>query len=175
MAVDSLTIIERALLANQFKILSFLDAPNSQRHLVDMEVFENGYTGLYSEALQHLDPNETSRAICKETHDVLSMYRVISPAIARLHPAEADTLDLDSIKFDGFDGNNDEHYQFANFLIERKNLYSELAGNNINSHSMASLIRYKKMLPVFNDIFSHRHIHEFGVNELQELIEAVHV
>jgi uncharacterized protein YfbU (UPF0304 family) len=173
MALDSLTIIERTLLANQFKILSFLDAANSQRHLVDMEVFENGYTGLYSEALQHIDPNETSRAICKETHDILSMYRVISPAIARLTPAEAATLDLDSIRFDGFDANNDEHYHFATFMIERKNLYAEHAGHDINSHSMASMTRYIKMLPVFNDIFSHRHIHDLGVNELQELIEAV--
>lgn len=170
--MDTLTVYERATLANQFKILSFLDTTNAESHLTDAEIFENGYTGLYTEALQHINSEETSREVCKETHDILTMFRYISNAVDRLTPAEKAALDLNRIKFDGFDANNDDHYHFATFMIEKQEKYTEHSGHDINSHSMASMIRYRKMLPVYKTIVDN-HIYDFGVNELQQFIDIV--
>ncbi|MBN8699570.1 MAG: YfbU family protein [Bacteroidetes bacterium] len=169
--MDTLTIFERATLANQFKILSFLDTANTESHLTDAEIFENGYTGLYSEALQHINSEETSREVCTETHDILTMFRYISNAIDRLTAAEKAALDLNKIKFDGFDANNDDHYHFATFMIEKQEKYTEYSERDINSHSMASMIRYRRMLPVYKSILAN-HIYDFGVNELQQLIDV---
>lgn len=169
--MDTLTIFERATLANQFKILSFLDTANTESHLTDAEIFENGYTGLYSEALQHINSEETSRETCTETHDILTMFRYITNAVARLTPEEKAALDLKKIKFDGFDANNDDHYHFATFMIEKQEKYTEYADKEINSHSMASMIRYRRMLPVYKKILDN-HIYDFGVNELQQLIDV---
>lgn len=172
MSLGTLTIFERTTLANQFKILSFLDTTNSEGYLTDAEIFENGYTGLYSEALQHINSDETSREVCTETHDILTMFRYITNGVARLTPEEKDALDLKKLKFDGFDANNDKHYHFATFMIENQEKYQEYADKEINSHSMSSMIRYRRMLPVYNYILEN-HTYDFGVNELQRLIDAL--
>ena len=169
--MDTLTIFERATLANQFRILSFLDTANSESHIIDAEIFEDGYTGLYSEVLQHIS-QEKSKEICTETHDILIMFRYISNAIAKLTPDQRAGLDLQRIIFDGFDANNDDHYYFATFMIEKQGKYSEYAGQVINSHTKASLMRYRHMLPVYNEILTNN-ISDFGINELRQLINAV--
>jgi hypothetical protein len=43
----------------------------------------------------------------------------------------------------------------------------------MNSHSQASLLRYRKMLPVYRDLLEEQ-ADEWGKNELAELIEAAH-
>jgi uncharacterized protein YfbU (UPF0304 family) len=171
--MNSLTFFERATLANQFRILSFLDNVNSESYLTDAEIIENGFTGLYFEALQNIHSKEISSDICREANDILTMFRYISNAIERLTPEEKSNLDLNKILFDGFDANHDDHYYLAKFMIEKQSKYAELNNTVINSHSVASLIRYRKMLPVYKNIINDNYTLDFGINELRQFIEAV--
>jgi uncharacterized protein YfbU (UPF0304 family) len=169
--MENLKFTERAILANQFRILSFLDKDNKESHLVSAEVFECGYTGLYAETLQHIYSEGTSREVCTETHEILTMYRVISSAIEALTPQEKESLDLQRIKFDGFDS-HDKHYHFAMFMIEKQQKYREHSEHDIDSHSGVSIIRYRSMLPVYKKLIKD-HNYNLSVKGLQELIDAV--
>jgi uncharacterized protein YfbU (UPF0304 family) len=172
MDINSLTVAERAILANQFKIFSFLDKKNAKEHLVNAEVFENGYVGLYAEVLENIS-EETSKEICDETNEILVMYRHIQKAIHALEKKERAALNLDKIRFDGFDADNDEHYYFAKFMTKKKHFYEHFSSVKMNSQSAASIIRYRKMLPVYKAIVE-KQTYVFGKKELKELIEAVH-
>ena len=170
MEINSLSIIERAILANQFKIFSFLDKKNAKEHLVNAEVFENGYVGLYAEVLENIS-EETSKEICEETNDILVMFKHIHKTIHELSKKERARIHTDKIRFDGFDADNDDHYYFAKFMIRKKHFYEHFAGIKMNSQSAASIIRYRKMLPVYKSILEKKNI--FGKKELTELIAAV--
>ncbi|HMJ47872.1 MAG TPA: YfbU family protein [Ferruginibacter sp.] len=166
------SLSERAMLANQFRILSLLQPNEAESYDEKAEIFESGYSGLYSEALSNIDTDEISDEICTETHDILTMFRYIKNAKERLSAAELAGLDLPKIKFEGFDGNNDPHYHFAIFMIEKQKKYEEHDPNGLNSHSMTSMIKYRKMLPVYKEILDAM-IYDFSAPELQRLIDAV--
>jgi uncharacterized protein YfbU (UPF0304 family) len=59
---------------------------------------------------------------------------------------EKKQLDLEKLKFEGFDANNDPHYHYGKFMIEKLNLWEEHKDMYFNSHSQFPLIKYKKML-----------------------------
>jgi uncharacterized protein YfbU (UPF0304 family) len=171
MEINSMTLTERAILANQFKIFSLLDKKNAREHLVNAEIFENGYTGLYGEVLNNIS-EEITKEICDETNDILTMFKYIEKAIQNLDKKQRSKLNLDKIRFDGFDADNDDHYYFAKFMIRKKHFHEHFSHIKMNSHSLASIRRYRKMLPVYKSILD-RQIHVFGKAELVELIAAV--
>ena len=172
MEINSLTLAERAILANQYKIFSFLDKKNAKEHLANAEVFEKGYTGFYEEVFENIS-DEISSDVCKETNDILTMFKYIRKGIHNLKKHERDKLNLDKIRFDGFDADNDEHYYFAKFMIRKKHFYEHFSSMKMNSQSLASLKRYRKMLPVYKSILDKK-IYSFGKNELIKFIEVVH-
>ncbi len=165
-----LTFAERAILANQFRILAATDAENKEQHLVDAEVFESGFTGLYQESLQRIG-EEVTPEICKETHEILGMYRMIDGAIGGLSPEIRETLDLKKIKFQGFDANNDRHYHFMTFMIDKQGKYQEHNSNYINSHNALTIHMYRNMLKVYKKL-QKQHVHNFSLQNLQEFIDA---
>jgi len=143
-----LTITERAILANQNKILAFLDQDNAPYYNRKTEIFEEGFEGLYVECFTQISEG-VSDEICKETHDILHMYRVINNLISSLTDEQKETLEIDKIKFEGFDQNNDKHYGFMAYLIEKDGCYKELIGQYLNSHNIISISKYRLMLPVY--------------------------
>jgi uncharacterized protein YfbU (UPF0304 family) len=172
MEIRSLTITERAVLANQHKIFALLDKKNAKEHLLNAEVFENGYSGLYEEVLDNIS-EEIPREVCDETTSILVMFKHIQQVVHGLDKSERLKLNLDRIRFDGFDADNDDHYYFAKFMIRKKHFYEHFSHLKMNSHSQASLLRYRKMLPVYRDLLEEQ-ADEWGKNELAELIEAAH-
>jgi uncharacterized protein YfbU (UPF0304 family) len=172
MGIHSLTIAERAILVNQYKIFSFLDKKNAKQHLANAEVFENGYIGLYGEVLENFS-DEISIEVCDETNDILTMFGHIKKSISKLGKSERAKLNLDRIRFDGFDADNDDHYYYAKFMIRKEHFYKSFSKMKMNSHSAASLLRYRKMLPAYRSIIE-KQIYFFGREELEELIRAVH-
>ena len=141
---------ERLILANQNRILAFLDEENSHNYLFKAEILENGYEGLFYECFESISDG-VSDEICKETHDILTMYRVINNLIGTLSDEQIASLQLEKIKFKGFDANNDDHYGFMTFLIDKADLYKELKNKYLNSHSILSIEIYRRMLPVYNE------------------------
>lgn len=146
-----LTKIERAMLVNQYSILAILDNDNSSEYLKKAEIVSNGYEGFYDELFDNISDG-ISVAICEETHKILSMYRVINNCISNLTQEQKDNINLDYIKFDGFDANDGNHFVIMKFLVEVANLFEEHQNSNFNSHSMASLRRYRQILPIYNQV-----------------------
>ncbi len=143
-----LTKIERALLLNQFNILAMLDTNNSSQYILKAEIVANGYEGLYSELFDNIS-GSISAEICDETCKILNMYRVVNNFISTLTEEQKEGIQLEQINFDGFDANEGEHYVIMKFLVEVANLYEEYKNTYFNSHSAASLRRYRRILPIY--------------------------
>lgn len=168
--IDTLTIVERQILTNQFKILARLE-DNAEHHLVSAEIFENGYTGRYGDAL-NVGREETSIEVCNETEEILNMYRRIHTGIEALSEEEREGLDLDSIRFEGFDMNNDDHYFYMRFMVEKMDLWQEHNGRNLNSHTNASLRKYRAMLAHYRELMAQQNYNITRV-ELEQFIEII--
>jgi len=162
-----MTQVQRTILINQNRILSKLTNDGSYDTIADL--LDSGYTGQYHRAL--VSDEETSEEICRETTDILQMYRVIRNSFAELSEEEQATLEMDKISFQGFD-NHESHYHYACFMIEKLDLWAEYEGQDIDSHSGASIIKYRRMLEIYN---RHYGKPEYDLNRevLQEMIDAV--
>jgi uncharacterized protein YfbU (UPF0304 family) len=112
----------------------------------------------YSDSAEELPPK------VKETCDILDMYRWIGASFKGLSKSEKERVKNESdhwgkyVEFQGFDGNNDEHYGILSDLVNVLEKYDERKGGILNSHSQVSLPKYRKMLSAFQSItmpFSH--------------------
>ena len=89
-----------------------------------------------------------------ETTKILDMYRWIESGLDKLSDIDLERLKSDVKPFDeylnfrGFDANNDKHYGVLRHLIDVLDLYYEHKGKYLNTHSSATLPRYRKMLSV---------------------------
>lgn len=86
-----------------------------------------------------------------ETTDLLWMWGIIESGIGKLTGAEAQEAESWTWnRFGGFDANNDAHYGIAHTLINHLGAFSDLKDHALNSHSQASLARYRTMYPKFD-------------------------
>lgn len=142
-----LTLAERQILYNQYKILEHLEKDNS--HGTIAEILKYGYTGRYDRIFD-VHQEEIPIEICVETDYIFDMYRLINLTISKLTSEERESIDLDKIAFDGFDANNDPHYGYASFIINKMKKYQEHDKINLNSHSSSTIRKYRKMLEYYN-------------------------
>lgn len=146
-----LTNTERVMLANQYRILAKLNNEDEETgyYTKKAHIIEHGYEWYYDQILSVHETVPT--AISTETMDILMMFRQLDAYVAQLPGDQRATLDLDKLKFDGFDGNNDPHYHFATFIIDKDDRFVERKGTYLNSHTSASIGKYRRMLPVYNE------------------------
>lgn len=171
-----LSLAERAILANQYHILARLSPDEAEYFEVKAEILTRGYEGQYYEILQSFD-HPIPEDITTEVHDILTMYRLVTPSIDLLNEEEQKELQTKSIRFEGFDANNDVHYSIADFYINKKNLYAELKDIYLNSHTSLSLDKYRRMLTVFKrfkEEVSHRNPYKLSKEELTELVKSIY-
>ena len=170
MKPKQLTFTERLILANQFKILSIIDKNDSDSHKYCEEIVTHGYEGFYGELYTEIQ-NPILEEICTETCNILNMYREVENAIALLNDDEKEKVDLEKINFQGFDANNDRHFGFMTFLVDKSGRYDEYKGKDINSHTMSSIGKYKRILRTFNTFGGDKHSMTF--DHLKQLIDSV--
>ena len=91
----------------------------------------------------------------KETHEILTMFRVLQGSYERLSPADKKKVDTATphftgkdLYFEGFDGNHDAHCSIARFMVEELGLYDEQKGRAMNSHGSV-LDTYRRMYQCF--------------------------
>lgn len=170
-----LTIAERLILANQYKILSELsklrgDTYQEEINLVNQEIFENGYEGEYQEVFQGY--NETvSVDVSNEVSAILNMYNRIDDAIEILTPEEKINLDLERIAFEGFDANNDDHYHYLKFIIEKLDKWQKYKNVELNSHSNFSIQKYRSMLNKIKE-FPFEYEKKLNLEQLRQITES---
>ena len=169
MIPKKLTITERQILANQFRILSKLE-DETEYYEKKAEIVENGYTGQYGEVF-NVDQEEMDYNYCTETHDILNMFRYISNTIPNLTEEEKASLNLNKLTFEGFDGNNDEHYHYTRFMIEKQGKWAEHKELYLNSHNSMTISNYRKMLLVCKKVLDSKR-YDLNFEDLKELISV---
>jgi uncharacterized protein len=88
-------------------------------------------------------PND---AEVSETYDILSMWSFIEYSISELEGDEAtEAANFHYTRFTGFDGNHDPHYHIAHTLINDLGKFEQFADHPLNSHSQATLPRYRQI------------------------------
>ena len=92
--------------------------------------------------------------IVSETKNILEMFQHIH----RSAPAEVTSAGLSArdIVFEGFDGNNDEHYHIAGVMVDDLGRYSDVKGARNNSHSIGTLPRYLRTLTKYAAVVDRR-------------------
>lgn len=104
------------------------------------------------------DSVESNPPAVQETCDILDMFRILTPSYDKLSDEDKARVQKEvdpfgnEYKFQGFDGNNDEHYGIVGYLVENLNRYGELNKHNLNSHSSMTLPTYRRMLAQFKRI-----------------------
>lgn len=152
-----LTNTERLMLVNQFKILAKLNEEDEESayYSKKAEILERGYEWYYDELLSS---EPLPREVSNETMDILDMFRQLDAYVDQLSPEQKANLDLEKLKFDGFDATNDKHYGFAKFIIEKDDRYNERKEMYLNSHTPTSIQKYRRMLPIYKERKTSRHL-----------------
>ncbi|UQD57446.1 YfbU family protein [Flavobacterium sp. K5-23] len=166
MIPKNISLIERQLLANQFKILSKID-PTEKRNEAKIEILEKGYTGRYFE-LFDITIEEIPFTICDETEQILNMYRRIATTMETLSDVDKENINENTIAFEGFDANNDPHYHYMRFMVEKLNLWEEYRGVLLNSHNSLCINKYRKMLTYQNHLL-HNEQYNLSKSDLEHI------
>lgn len=145
----NLSAIERQILLNQNKIL--FELTQEEDYETNVEILDSGHKAFYDRVVS-VDPNEYSVEDFEETQKIMNMFRRINNAIGGLSEEELNQLNIDRLRFRGFDGNNDSHYFILKFMINKLNLWEEHRGRNINSHSGLELMAYRRLLQYIEDL-----------------------
>lgn len=116
-----------------------------------IEVLESGYTSDYKELFLSIDRDEVKNSVSDFVRDVFNCYDEMQNAAREL---KDDKL-LESVRFPGYDGNNEcDYLGYANYLV-RNGYYSYLVGasKDMNSHYHILPI-YRRMLAKWHEIRS---------------------
>lgn len=166
-----LTNVERLMLVNQYKILAKLDGEDEDHgyYSKKAEILERGYEWYYSDLFRN---ESLPKEISDETMDILDMFRQVEAYVEQLSEEERATVNAERLTFKGFDANNDRHYGFMKFIIERDDRYNEFKDRYLNSHTASSLPNYIRMLSVYKERTrgnDHKHL---SVDDLKAIQEA---
>jgi uncharacterized protein YfbU (UPF0304 family) len=120
--------IERAILANQYRILSLLDEAHAEEYDLVREALERGFEDYYMEAIQLtatkdvLSPEESLLVI-----DAMDMYTALQRSYGYLEDEEKEGIEEHRLDFPGFDGNNESRlYAYCGFVVEREDRFKHL-------------------------------------------------
>ena len=126
------------------------------------------YSGIFdSEA-----PND---AEVRETIDILAMWSFIEFSVNDLDETEQNEIKALRWQFSGFDGNHDRHHGIAHTLIHDLNRFSEFKDRGLNSHSQATLPRYRSILREYNGAMQGRGGEPLTAEQLREMLTPAHV
>ena len=160
-----LSVKDRLILRNQFKLLAKTDPEEAEFHNRAVEILESGYTfEYYSLAEWFLDP--MSNDSCREVREILEMYRSIDAAMANA-PDESATVPEKKLKFPGFDGNDEtKQYAYARFLLHTLDRWKESKSEDLNTHR-PMLPTYREMLARWRDSAS---CYELSRTDVQRIL-----
>jgi uncharacterized protein YfbU (UPF0304 family) len=172
MIPESIPLVERQILINQCKILSFIgDEKERELNEKRIEILEKGYTGLYPKVFNNLY-EEVPISVYSEITDIMKMYSRINDSIRTLTHAEKEQLDLASLEFEGFDANSGMYYYMMSYLVDRMDEHGEYRGRELKAHDSSCMVKYNRMLSVFMEFEKLAKTH-YSALELQKFIDEV--
>lgn len=145
-----LTLKERLVLAQNYRLLALQDPENKDHWERLEEVVAQGYTGMYWMLTEHFAeqslPEETSDYI----HEVLQMWEAIGFAVEDGVYVPEDDAERHSAKFPGFDGNNEaELLGYANTFCSQERYEGLKRDGRIPNSHMPTRDWYERMLVVW--------------------------
>ena len=149
-----LTIKDRLILANQYKILEALYPKEANEYAKHRKAIEQGYALHYSWTVEWFY-DEMSEDDCQEVIDILNMYRAIWFSYLAIED-KSGVEDEYMLKFKGFDGNEESsQYGYAEYFINDLNRFQELKygeeNRSLNSHH-SYINSYRIMLACWQDM-----------------------
>lgn len=172
MIPTTLTLEQRQMLINQFRLLLVVENEEQQEQLAKrIEILEKGYTGLYPKVFDQLY-EEVPISVYNDVESILAMYKRINESVRNLPISEQELLNLASLEFEGFDDNNEMYYHMMSYLVDRMDEHHDYRGRNLRSHNPLSMVKYNKMLTVYNRLQLANNTH-YSSNDLREFIDAL--
>lgn len=149
-----LSRFERALFANQFRILEALYPDEATFFAQHRKALEDGWELHYDWAVQNISEDTLSEDECKEVLDILDMYRALTFGLQKL----SDNHDLQNhhyARFHGFDGNHEtKRMAYVRYFVYELDRFGELVertDDDFNSH-FPTLEVYRSMLEEWRKI-----------------------
>lgn len=167
--MNELTLTERMILANQYRILGLLDPSAADHYDLNEKIVTRGYTKSYWQLENDIEKEPMSEATGEFVYEILEMYRAIFDSNQAL-PSAAQ-LDAGVVSFRGFDGNHESELKsYATFLLNDCDLYRELhnADHSYNSHA-PMWPRYEAMTLHWQSLGKPPRL---TAQELQDLLDA---
>lgn len=169
--IPNLSEVERLLLSNQFRIRAAIEPDNSEQLTQYADILQAGHVGLYGHMFDTLSAG-TSEQDLEEMDAIVTMFNFIDNALAELTPEQKAKLDLNRLRFEGFDANAGKHHSLLKFMMEKMDSFSELDGRNINSHTSSSLPRYLRMVAVYEPLRRESSGPTLSFEDLQKIAAA---
>lgn len=145
----SLSLTERLVLANQFRILAALNPSESDDCKDLIEVLERGFSAEYSRVFTRFHREGLGQEDCNYVSEVLEMFWNLQDAYDQLGNKAG--LDDRDVRFPGFDGNNENAFlQYAKHLC-KSGFRGFRSSSSMNSHSQTTR-RYGLMLERYHSV-----------------------
>lgn len=162
---------ERLILYNQYEILKAVDPKYGDMYRKFQTILLRGYEAEYYQLFENDETFTEEKS--NEVYDILDMFAMLYRSYLQLND-KGNIKELDCM-FGGFDGNEEAEYcQYARWLIEEDNRFSEFANVNMNSHCNR-LPYYRTMLKRYNDILNKNNVdkyqHIFTCDEINAIIK----
>jgi uncharacterized protein len=161
----ALTKVERAILMNQFRILSLIDKSDADTHKRYAEALAEGYSYEY-EFLEHMSDGLTEDE-CRFVYDVLDMYDAMQTSFNNLK--EKRDLKASQIQYKGFGGNEETEYMAYSRYIVEGGKFTYLDMNKDHNSHMQSIPGYQRMLEKWSEF---KRSHELDADQLKAVVEA---
>jgi len=140
----NLSIKDRLILSNQFRILEALYPDEKQHFSNTREAIESGYEIEYDWQTQYIHREVVNVEECNQVIDILSMFDVLKHAYESIEDKSG--IDEYKVKFLGFDGNNEtKQMAYARYLRKNGKFTNLESLDDFNSHC-PMLATYRRML-----------------------------
>jgi hypothetical protein len=164
-----LNIKERLQLSFQLRILEKLYPDEQEYYANHRKAIEDGYQLHYDWITEHLSEGLTTDE-CSFVLEVLDMYAALHFSVREFKDSD---LTIESVKFPGFDGNNETMYMaYTKYFIEDLDRFGEIqesTNGSYNSH-MRLIPKYKKMVEKWKE-FKIDYTYKLSEENVKELLD----
>jgi len=150
---EKLILLMLADMYKNLKIKGDFDPDFISRTIHDNHLwgFNHHYSGIPFEGEEDRPPEVA------ETINILDMWSFLEDSYKGLSAADKKKVEKDAEpfgknpKFNGFDGNNEDHYHIANYVVRHLESFPSFKGRDLNAH-MPTIDGYRRMYVLFDSI-----------------------
>lgn len=143
--------VQRLILSNQYKIMTFLDPDNAERYRRYQTIIERGF-GLQMNELER-DFTELSEETCRTIINIMEMYHALQISNSNLRDYLKEKADIDErrLNFLGFDAATESRYlSYVRFLVNTEGRYTHFDSGSHGFNSQTPMWdKYQRMLAIW--------------------------